>query len=229
MHCRYCGALITEEDIFCNTCGKEKFNIENSNKIQAPIKRIGYSDKINDPRFEKYVKNSNKAASIFSIALAIIAIVGFTIAGERNLDNLSNPQSMYIGFGIGGMFLVIALLQVMGRKRNYTWDGIVEDKTITKQKTRNKAEDSSNRYDEYLLYEIKIRSDSGKKYITSARDDATQYNYYEIGDKVRHHGGINSYEKYDKTGDTIVFCNACATLCDIDEDECFRCKCPLLK
>ena len=63
----------------------------------------------------------------------------------------------------------------------------------------------------------------------TSKDDATQYNYYKIGDKVRHHGGINTFEKYDKTGDTIIFCNACATLCDIDDDVCFRCKCPLLK
>ena len=52
---------------------------------------------------------------------------------------------------------------------------------------------------------------------------------YQIGDRVRYHGGINSYEKYDKTGDKIIPCNACGTLCDIHEDYCYRCKCPLLK
>ncbi len=60
-------------------------------------------------------------------------------------------------------------------------------------------------------------------------DDDTLYNYYRIGDRVRHHAGLNSYEKYDKTRDSIIFCAACATLCDIGDDVCYRCKCPLLK
>ena len=55
------------------------------------------------------------------------------------------------------------------------------------------------------------------------------YNYFAIGDRVRHHAGLNSYEKYDKTGDAFIPCNACGTLCDMSDEICFRCKCPLLK
>ncbi len=29
--------------------------------------------------------------------------------------------------------------------------------------------------------------------------------------------------------DGIIFCNACATLCQISDHVCLRCKCPLLK
>ena len=61
------------------------------------------------------------------------------------------------------------------------------------------------------------------------KDNDTLYNYFNIGDRVRHHAGLNSYEKYDKTGDAFIPCNACGTLCDISEYTCFRCKCPLLK
>ncbi|HNW03847.1 MAG TPA: hypothetical protein PKI76_00485 [Oscillospiraceae bacterium] len=46
---------------------------------------------------------------------------------------------------------------------------------------------------------------------------------------MRHHAGLSTLEKYDKTGDRFIPCNACGTLCDIQEDYCFRCKCPLLK
>ena len=52
---------------------------------------------------------------------------------------------------------------------------------------------------------------------------------YHIGDRVRHLAKLNSYEKYDKTKDSIIFCIACGTLCDIADDTCCRCKCPLLK
>ncbi|MDR3585075.1 MAG: hypothetical protein P4L59_07085 [Desulfosporosinus sp.] len=50
---------------------------------------------------------------------------------------------------------------------------------------------------------------SGKMYYLSTEDDATIYNYYRTGDKVRHHKSLNGLEKYYKSGDTIIFCNAC--------------------
>jgi len=31
-----------------------------------------------------------------------------------------------------------------------------------------------------------------------ALNDDTLYKYFQIGDRVRHHGGLNSFEKYDK-------------------------------
>ena len=63
----------------------------------------------------------------------------------------------------------------------------------------------------------------------TAEDDRTVFDYFQVGDRVRHHAGLNSYEKYDKSHDSIIFCNACATLCQISDDVCWRCKCPLLK
>ncbi len=120
--------------------------------------------------------------------------------------------------------MLIALFQVRGRKRSTTWDGTVEDKKI-KKKTETIQDTSTD----YLEYSVIIRSDQGKKYAIKNRDCAILYNYYQIGDRVRHHAGLKSYEKYDKSGDAFIPCNACGTLCDISEDTCFRCKCPLLK
>ena len=53
--------------------------------------------------------------------------------------------------------------------------------------------------------------------------------YFKEGDRVRHHAGLNTYEKEDKTNDTFIFCNACLTRNDIQEQVCHKCKCPLLK
>lgn len=73
------------------------------------------------------------------------------------------------------------------------------------------------------------RQRPGKKHVIKTRDNDTLYNYYSIGDRVRHHAGLKCYEKHDKTGDKFIPCAACATFCDISGDRCFRCKCPLLK
>ena len=74
-----------------------------------------------------------------------------------------------------------------------------------------------------------FKKDDGKIYTRSAENDDTVFNYFKIGDKVRHHGGLNSIEKFDKTGDKIIFCSSCAYLNDVRDDLCVKCKCLLLK
>ncbi len=227
MYCSNCGTQISESARFCPACGSEISQLPESALQSAGLR--GFSPRIDDPAFAKYVKNSNRWAALFSIFLAVAAVVGFYIAGEMGLEDMSNPQSLYIGFGIGGMFLVIAMFQILGRKRGKTWDGTVEDKKIKKKTRRHDYGNDNVQYDDYLEYSVVIRSDRGKRHTVKSQDSDTLYNYYRIGDRVRHHAGLNSYEKYDKTGDKFIPCNACGTLCDISEDTCFRCKCPLLK
>lgn len=191
---------------------------------------LGYSKKINDPAFDLYLKNTKRWASLFSLILALGAIIGFYIYGETSSE-MDNPQSLFIGLGIGGMFILIAIYSIIGRKRSKTWDGVVVYKTIVEKNRRQSTGSGDNDYyiKYYAEYKVIIRDERGKNHDITAEDDDTLYNYYQIGDKVRHHKGLNSYEKYDKTKDSIIFCNACATLCDIEEDVCPRCKCPLLK
>lgn len=190
--------------------------------------RVGYSTRIKDPDFARYVKNTNRWAALFSVIMAFAAVAGFYIAGEMGADNMENPQALFIGTGIGCMFLLIALFAMIGRKRSKTWDGVVVDKKVKKKQRRQGSEDDYY-YADYLEYSVTVQEKDGKKHKMTAEDDDTVYNYYQIGDRVRHHAGLNSYEKYDKSEDSIIFCNACATLCDINDDYCYRCKCPLLK
>jgi hypothetical protein len=224
MYCQHCGAELTENAEFCSVCG-------NARRPQAPgvpVSLRGFSPRINDPAFAKYVKNSNRWSALFAAILAVAAVIGFYIYGESS-DEMGNPDALYIGFAIGGMFLLIALIQILRRKGSKTWDGTVEDKKVKKKTERQTYGDGDVRYDEYLEYSVIIRSDQGKRHLIKWRDSDTLYNYYRVGDRVRHHAGLNSYEKHDKTGDRFIPCSACAMLCDIGDDYCFRCKCPLLK
>ena len=186
---------------------------------------LGFSQKINNPAFSKYVKDTNRWSGYFSLGLAFFAVLGFYIYGETSTE-MENPEALYIGLGIGSMFIIIALFRIVGRNKSTTWDGTVVDKKIKKKRRQDKYDDS---WKDYLEYQVILKADNGKKHDITAEDDDTVYNYYKIGDRIRHHKGLNSYEKQDKSGDTIIFCNACASLNDINEDFCFRCKCPLLK
>ena len=186
---------------------------------------VNFSLKINDPALTKYVKNSIRWSGYFSLGLAFFTVLGFYIYGETSSE-MENPEAFYIGLGIGGMFMFIALFQIVGRNKSTTWDGAVVDKKVKKKRRHDKYEDS---WKDYMEYKVTIKGDNGKKYDITVEDDDTRYNYYKVGDRVRHHKGLNSYEKQDKSDDTIIFCNACASLNDMKENYCFRCKCPLLK
>jgi len=226
MYCKFCGTNLPENAAFCGACGAQAASC--GQPASAAGGRVGYSPKIHDPAFSRYLKNTNRWAALFSAVLAVAAVVGFFIAGQIGVENMENPQALYIGLCIGAMFLAIAFFQIMGRKRSRTWDGTVVDKTV-KQKSRQK--ESGNEYytQHYTEYVVLIRSEDGKEHRICTEDDDTVFHYYQIGDRVRHHAGLNSYEKYDKSRDSIIFCSACRTLCDITDDVCPRCKCPLLK
>ncbi|MDP3359581.1 MAG: hypothetical protein Q8S41_09560 [Lutibacter sp.] len=78
----------------------------------------------------------------------------------------------------------------------------------------------------FLVY---IESEKHKRHEIKLENDATLFDYYKIGEKVRYHGKLKTFEKFDKSGDTIIFCNACAFIHDISEHICRNCGCPLLK
>ncbi len=230
MHCKHCGTALWDNTRFCTGCGAQTSSAPDSRPAATSDGRIGYSSRINDPAFAGYLKNTNRWSAIFSVILAVAAVIGFFIYGETGAE-MENPQALFIGLGIGGMFLVIALYTIIARKRSKTWDGVVVDKTIKKKDRRQSTGSGENDYyiHYYTEYAVIVRDERGKTHRLTAEDDDTQYNYFQVGDHVRHHAGLNSYEKYDKTKDSIIFCSACATLCDISDDYCFRCKCPLLK
>lgn len=236
MLCPNCGVDSDQSIKFCVECGSplpgagetpaQEVTTDPARPNEAGS-LIGYSERINDPAFARYMKHSVTWSFTFSAILAVIAIVGFYIYGETS-GEMENPQALYIGLGIGGMFLVIALFQTIGRARVKGWDGTVVDKRI--EKKRRKRKSGNRTYSvKYNLYTVVFKTDQGKILEQGVEDDDTRYNYFNIGDKVRQHKGLGTLEKYDKSKDDIIFCNACSSLNDINDDKCFRCSCPLLK
>jgi uncharacterized membrane protein (DUF485 family) len=188
---------------------------------------MAYSKLITDPRFKEYIRKRERWSLIFSIALAVIAIAGFYINGE-NSSEISNPESLHIGIIVGGIFMSIGIITILSRRSGKTWDGGVIKKS-KKLKKRNIGDNNQRSYQEYMQYTVTIRRDNGKIYEIVTDDCDVVYNYYRIGDRVRRHKSLNTYEKYDKSKDKIIFCNACSSLCDIKDKTCHRCGCPLLK
>lgn len=237
MYCSKCGRELPEDANFCAGCGDRV--ISTTTEIKEEEERVnskkgipnddsglmGFSSKINDPSYEKYRKESKSWSYIFSFILAIAAIIAFPVYGKVS-GELDWPYSLYYGFGIGGMFILIAFFQALKRNRDETWDGVVIDKQTYKKSEYDKTNEIHRSYIEYVFV---VERDNGKKYKYKSKDQPGLYNYYNIGDKVRHHKGFLFYEKYDKSNDKQIMCAACLCFNDIENDSCARCKRPLLK
>lgn len=164
---------------------------------------MGFSSKIASPAFDAYKKGMTKSSYKFTLIIAVMAVVGFPIYGGVTGD-IDMPYSLYYGLGIGGMFMAIALYQNRKKQTDTTWDGVVINKETNKKKSySDKNDEVGTDYTEYVL---SVKRDDGKLYKHKFIDQPTIYNYYHIGDKVRHHKGFEYYEKYDKSKDTQILC-----------------------
>ncbi|MEJ5230254.1 MAG: hypothetical protein WHT65_09655 [Pseudothermotoga sp.] len=188
---------------------------------------VGFSEKINDPAYEKYKKASAKWAYLFSLILAAIAIIAFPIYAQSTKE-ITLPQGFLYGLVIGGMFVLIAFFQNLKRKKDTTWDGVVLDKK-DERRVENVRSGNRIRQRDYMLYTLKVMRDDGKTFTHKWRDNSSIYDYYQVGERVRHHKGFPYYEKFDKSKDSKILCIACLTFNDIHDDFCKRCKVPLLK
>jgi hypothetical protein len=250
MYCSTCGSRIDENQKFCGACGQPNTRSEAANggvppgpgqpTAYAPVSLagpgqpadgqapapglVGFSPRINDPAFAKYQKNATSWSFLFAAILAVIAVIGFPIYGKAS-GEIDWPDSLYYGLGIGGMFLVIALIQTLRKGVEKTWDGVVVDKKVRKYRD-NRDGHAAHWHQEFI---IKIKKDSGGTRKHKWIDQPGLFGYYNVGDRVRHHKGFYYYEKYDKSRDSQIMCAACMAVMDISLDTCQRCHCPLLK
>lgn len=238
MYCMNCGQYLSDDSKFCTFCGSSASGPASNKKAsqnQGSFKnqpfssgqvskspRIGFSNKINDPRFKKYKKQRNIWAGVFGLFLAVLAPVGFYIYGEVSSE-INNPEAIYIGLILSVMFILISILTIFNQTYlKKSWEGVVIDK-------KEKWEMGGSEEADTKKYTIVIRKDSGKKYKDVYYDNPLVYNYLNIGDKIKRHKGFDGYEKYNKTNDTYILCIACLRKNDINNDVCRLCKCPLLK
>lgn len=196
-------------------------------KTESPS-MIGYSDRIHDPAFASFMKSVYRWSGGVSIGLALLSFFGLIIFGR--VTQAINPEfALFIGSVLAILFLSIGAYVYIRRKSSRTWDGVVIDKdTKEKHSRRNIGHDVEIDY--FTEYTIKIKEDqTGKIHRLTKKKDHSAYRYFQIGDKVRHHAGLNSYEKYHKSKDVYQLCNACGAVCDLQDEICKRCKCPLLR
>lgn len=204
------------------------YSVQDKNKSSLSEQLVGFSSRVEDPMFFKYVEHPRKWATILALVLGAAAVGGFYAAGEVGTIGLKNPQSLFVGLVVGAMFVSIALFHSLGRGGPETWDGSVQKKTVVVKRQLRYAGIFDLKTVEYQEYKIEILRDDGKRYIRKSRN-GFDFEYYQIGDRVRYHRKLGSLEKYDKSKDSIIPCNACGMINKISRENCGACGCPLLK
>ncbi len=240
MHCTNCGAALSDGVTVCPACGEAQTPVEALSTVPAepasepaadtisetdggerenPL--IGWSDKLNDPMIAKAALRQQRSARMFGIIFGVIFPVGLTVAGFL-IKSLPLKAAIITGLSLGVIMVLIAYFRLRSLDKPI-WEGTVADKTAVERfdkKTPDKARTD---------YTIVFKGISGGKKKLRFKNDSSAYDYYNIGDKVRYYPVFGTYEKRDKSHDSIIFCNVCSCENPIENRKCKRCKSPLFK
>ena len=190
---------------------------------QHPL--VGWSDVANSPEMVETIKKNRRSAMGWTWVFTLLFPVGFLIAGLLS-DEVPLSEALIIGIGLGLLILAINLWRIAGMKKP-VWDGVVMKKVEKKRYKRDNDDGSSQSYMEYIVL---IRTERGKKKrIVERQRDRAMYGYLDVGDRVRYHPALETYEKFDKSKDQVIYCNVCRLRNSIRNDRCERCNSLLFK
>ena len=223
--CSNCGKQIADGAAFCGGCGTSTApqRAQPTQPSGGKSSLIGFSPKINDKAFASHKKKSAITMFAFAGIVTVVAFIAIPIYADST-GKMTLPNSFLTALLMSGLFWGISLIITLKKSLDKTWDGVVESKNTGVERTRNAGYKTYERG-----YVMRVRKNSGGSKTHRWKTFPGLYNYYNIGDKVRHHKGFSYYEKYDKSGDTHIMCAACMKFNDIKLEKCARCKCPLLK
>lgn len=199
--CARCGEKLNKSGN-CDSCGFDGLWPDDVPAVGAA--GVGWSEKINDPRIKNYRRNTLLYAFVFMFVVAAGIFSYMLATGDIRWDK---EGKTVVGV-VGAIFFLCALTAI---PRGASWEAVVTDKdgrtgVITAETTKKRR--------------VKLRCSPG----------GPVFGYYNVGDRLRRHSRpVACVEKYDKSRDAILFCPACASMCDARNTYCPRCGCPLLK
>ena len=183
---------------------------------------VGWSHVPSSREVEEVREKIKRSAIRWTCVFTLLFPVVFLIAGLFS-DEVPLNEGLIIGSGLGLLLLAINLWRISGTNRP-AWDG-EGIKKLQKKRWKNDKDGTSQSYNEYIVL---IRTEAGKKKRIVERQ-GDMYDYLDVGDRVRYHPALETYEKFDKSKDTYIYCNICRLRNSIRNDRCDRCKNLLFK
>ena len=234
--CANCKAQIPEDAVFCINCGTAVNNgeivsgkddtsiLQESDTIET-AGLVGFSERYRSPEILEAAQKNRKSSIGCMWILVFVPLIGFPVAGLL-MDDFPFGESVVIGIGIALVMLIVNLLGLR-RAKQPMWEGVVINKFSKERREHKKSDDTYRTYTEYTTI---IRMDTGKEKKLTERDSRRDmYEYLDIGDRVRYHPKFDTFEKYDKSKDRIIYCNVCSMMNPIQNDRCKRCNNLLFK
>lgn len=186
---------------------------------------VGWSVHSHDPEILEAARKNRKSAMGCAWVLLILFPLGFLLAGLL-VDEMPLNEAIIIGVTLGVVMFAVNLVRIKGLNRPI-WEGVVTGK-FQKERREHKKGDDSFRY--YTEFTVVIKTEAGKTKRIVERDSRREmYDYLAIGDRVRYYPALDSFEKYDKSNDSIIYCNVCRMMNSIESERCKRCSNLLFK
>ena len=186
---------------------------------------VGWSLHSGAPEILEAAKKNRKSAMGCAWVLLIVFPLGFLLA-ELFMDEMPLNEALIIGAILGITMFVINLVRIKDLKKPM-WEGVVTARFQKERQEHRRGDDSFRHCTEFTVV---IRTETGKTKRIVERDSRREmYDYLAVGDRVRYYPAFDSYEKYDKSNDAIIYCNVCRMRNSIESDRCKRCNNLLFK
>ena len=228
LFCVICGEAALKDESVCPGCGSP-YEGEARFCGQNPYGAggIGYSDRAKDKTFRR---NNRKTLVGTLIAMLVISalIAGFLLlSGQLTAD----ADGLKILGGIMAILWAFWIIWIVAQNLPHKgWEGVVERKYQQLQERRRSSDTRGHYIERRMEYAVVFRLNGKKTKKCSEYDKTLWYDYLKEGDRVLYHGkGMNYYEKYDKSRDTVIPCSSCSSLRDARENYCERCGAVILK
>lgn len=216
------GAQITHNAAVCT--GRDALTEETDLPPQCNAPGlVGWSSRCSDPEILAAAQSNRRTAIGCAWTLVFLFPIGFAIAGLF-IEELPLGEALVIGSGLGVLMMAINLLWAKSMRKP-VWEGIVIEK-FRKDRRKYDRSDNAIYYTEFVLV---IQTTTGRKHRIARNNHREMYDYFEIGDRVRYHPAFATYEKFDKSRDSIIYCNVCSMMNPISNDRCERCANLLFK
>ena len=225
--CDSCGERIERGADSCPGCGLP-YDVERRYAGVAALGAggVGWSDRADDPCFARRRRRTTLLLALW-VPVVCLGIGAFLLAkGEISADG----EGLKIWLGVSAVVCAIdglwLLINAMPRKG---WEGTVEDKLIKTYEKRSRDRETGEEEVSYSTYYQVLFRDTGGRERKAVQSVRSLYDYLEAGDRVRYHGRLNYYEKYDKSREDFIPCASCGHREDARASRCGRCGCVLLK
>ncbi|MDO4542114.1 MAG: hypothetical protein Q4C00_04715 [Bacillota bacterium] len=182
-------------------------------------KGVGYSDKINNQEFKKFKPKDISVLSLPALCMAPVSIVVFMFLAFFSI--LRWTAALILSGILGLVFVALFYLFSIIKKDVKPIDAVLSEKKRLRKKGSTDKKDT--------VYLLVFEEKNGTEKKVNVTDRRELFSYYQPGEVVRFHPGLEFPEKKQKIFDDKLVCVSCGRLSDVLVDRCQHCHLPLLK